>query len=568
VLNTQDNGSGSLRAAIADAQPGDTIDFDPSLQGQTITLTSGTLTVNKNLLIQGPGDDLLTISSGGQFITPFTTSAQVTISGLTWGHSARTGVYNMSSGMLTLEGCTITDCRSGTGGGIFNEGQMTIDSCSITNNTAGNAGGVQNQGTEMTITNSVISGNHADGFGGGISNLLSQAHLTVRQSVISNNSVTTYRGGGIYSQGTVTLIDSTVANNSASEAGGGIDNWDTAILTITNCTISGNSAHRAGGINNRAATLTMTNSTVSGNKSTAGTGGGIDLDFAANVTIANSTIAGNSATGNGGGLNRFGGSTSLTLFDTIVAQNTSASGDLGSPMISRGHNLIGDGSGGSGYVPSDLVGTSGNPIDPLLGPLQDNGGPTQTMALLPGSPAVDAGDNTGAPNFDQRGLPRIVGGTIDIGAFEAQIGDAVAFSVQAPASVNSGSAFDVTVVALDAYGHVASGYTGTVTFTVTDQDPGVVIPDPYTFTSDDQGQHTFAGGFTLITVGDQVIQANGDGGQTGSATVTVQSGGYAPRPPGGEGGSGHSRMDAGGDGAFAEVAEQLAQRMGQGYPGF
>jgi hypothetical protein len=91
-------------------------------------------------------------------------------------------------------------------------------------------------------------------------------------------------------------------------------------------------------------------------------------------------------------------------------------------VTSQGHNLIGDGTGGSGYDPTDLVGTADNPIDPLLGPLQDNGGPTFTMALLPGSAAIDAGDNTGASDWDQRDAPfrRIVNGTIDIGAFEVQ----------------------------------------------------------------------------------------------------------------------------------------------------
>src|SRR5262249_56575096 len=84
---------------------------------------------------------------------------------------------------------------------------------------------------------------------------------------------------------------------------------------------------------------------------------------------------------------------------------------------SAGRSLFGSGSGGSGYAPRDLLA-----VDPLLGPLQDNGGPTQTMALLPGSPAIDSGDNTDAPEWDQRGpgYPRIVNGTIDRGAFEVQ----------------------------------------------------------------------------------------------------------------------------------------------------
>jgi hypothetical protein len=179
-------------------------------------------------------------------------------------------------------------------------------------------------------------------------------------------------------------------------------------------------------------------------------------------------------------------------------------------------------------------------LDPMLGPLQDNGGPTPTMALLPGSPAVDAGDNTGAPDFDQRGpgFPRIVGGTIDIGAFEVQIGPAIHFALSSPAEVTSGMSFDVTVTALDAYGHTAVGYLGTVTFSSTDTDSGVVLPANYAFTANDQGIHTFAGGFTLITVGMQNLTATDlvDNSITGSATVTVNPGPGAP--PGGGGLSG------------------------------
>ncbi|MCH7720171.1 MAG: hypothetical protein IH988_04165, partial [Planctomycetes bacterium] len=147
--------------------------------------------------------------------------------------------------------------------------------------------------------------------------------------------------------------------------------------------------------------------------------------------LINNTVTGNAATSNsvseGGGIYNSGGAVNLT--NTIVALNTTATSDpdVSGPFTSQGNNLIGDGTGSTGFtdgVNSDQVGTGGSPINPLLGPLQDNGGSTSTHALLTGSPAIDAGNNTGVPATDQRGFARIVDGdldgtaTIDIGAFE------------------------------------------------------------------------------------------------------------------------------------------------------
>jgi hypothetical protein len=129
-----------------------------------------------------------------------------------------------------------------------------------------------------------------------------------------------------------------------------------------------------------------------------------------------------------GGIYNNDGTQSVTnCRNTIIAGNTgSGSPDVSGSLTSQGHNLIGDGSGGSGYVDTDLVGTRSDPIDPQLEPLGDYGGPTQTMRPLPTSPAVDAGDNTDAPDTDQRGFDRIVGildpnnPIIDIGSVELQ----------------------------------------------------------------------------------------------------------------------------------------------------
>jgi hypothetical protein len=220
------------------------------------------------------------------------------------------------------------------------------------------------------------------------------------------------------------VTNTTFSDNSAS-SGGGIDNLF-GTLTVTNCTFTSNNhaTDAGGGIFNRD-TLTLANSTFFNNSAGQG-GGGIDNQF--DLRMVNCTLSGNTAgSGQGGGINNSAG---LSIANTIIAKNTAATGpDVNGGAASQGYNLVGDGSGSSGFgVPGDQVGTASSPINPLLGPLQDNGGPTQTMALLPGSPAIDAGsdalavDQNGNPlAFDQRGFVRVENSTVDIGAFEVQV---------------------------------------------------------------------------------------------------------------------------------------------------
>jgi hypothetical protein len=164
----------------------------------------------------------------------------------------------------------------------------------------------------------------------------------------------------------------------------------------------------------------------------------------------------------------------------VIAANTPT--DVSGTLNSQGHNLIGKGAGGSGYDPTDLVGTSQNPIDPLLGPLQDNGGPTQTMAPLAGSPALNAGDPALLGVADQRGVVR--SGGVNIGAYQAS---ASALALSAPATVTAGTAFSITVRAVDPLGQTAVGYAGAVHFTASN---GAMAN--YTFSAADGGQHTFS----------------------------------------------------------------------------
>src|SRR5262249_19875831 len=235
----------------------------------------------------------------------------------------------------------------------------------------------------------------------------------------SGNSVSDGGGGGIanFSSGMLTVTNSTVSGNySTSDKGdaGGILN-SLSTLTVTNSTVSSNRGDFGGGIYNYHGTLTVTNSSVSSN--IGYNGGGIYNPFGT-LTVTNSTISGNM----GGGIVDSGGT--LHARNTIIAGNTDPfDPDLYGNLGSLGHNHNGNTQGGSGFDDTDLLN-----VNPLLGPLQDNGGPTFTMALLPGSPAIDAGDNTDAPDWDQRGpgFPRIVGiidpdnPIMDIGAFEVQ----------------------------------------------------------------------------------------------------------------------------------------------------
>jgi hypothetical protein len=357
----------------------------------------------------------------------------------------------------------------GSGGGaIFTSGVLTVSNSTFLGNLSEQGGGIINNSGMLVVSGSSFSQNHA-GVGGGVFNVFGTG--TVTNSTFSGN----------------------FADTAAGFVGGAIENNGSATLTIAGCTLSGNSA---------------------GTMNIPGSGGGISNENASSLTLSDSTLYGNSASGDGGGIWNYG---ALHSRNTIIAGNTApTSPDLVGNLGSQGHNLIGNTQGGSGFDATDLL-----DVDPLLGPLQHNGGPTQTMALLPGSPALNAGDpaELGAP--DQRGVVR--SGGVNIGAYQAS---ASAFVLTAPATVTAGVPFDVTVQAVDPFGQAALGYTGTVTFSTSDPDPGVVLPEAYTFTPDDQGTHTFSGGFTLITPGDQTITADDQaGGFCASAVVTVQDGG-------------------------------------------
>ncbi len=383
----------------------------------TINLAAGTYTltaVNNNT--DGP-NGLPSITSN---ITINCAGASTTIiERNVIGHAFR--IFHVAAtGNLTLNGLTISDglavfdgvdFDSNDGGGIFNRGTLTINNCTISDNEADNdSGGIQNSGN-MTVNNSIISGNEAGGGGGGIEN---GGDLTITNSNISNNTAFVSIGGGIQNNGgTLSIENSTISSNEAGDSGAGIANVEGGTINIINSTISDNSSgFEGGGIFNSFGTVDMNNVTIAFNN--AASGGGIFEEVSDTINLANTIIARNSA--------------------------SSSSPDCSGPLNSLGFNLIQNVSGCtiSGDLTGNIIGQ-----DPLLGPLANNGGPTQTNALLPGSPAINAGNPAqpdGVPprceTTDQRGVTRPQGTFCDIGAFELQL---VEVSISKSATYNDNS---------------------------------------------------------------------------------------------------------------------------------
>jgi hypothetical protein len=494
VTNNRDNGSGSLRGALAIAQDRDTILFDPSLHGQTITLTSGELVVDKDLTITGPGADSLTIS----------------------GHRA-SRVFEVEGTDVRLSGLTIAHGNAHEGSGIWS-------------------------GAELTVVDCILSGNVADDQAGGI---LNSGILTVNGCTFMNN-VAPY-SAAILNNGKSTVADSTVIGNTASEEGGGLCN--TGVMQITSCTIARNVAGSDSGGLFSDGLLALTNSTLADNVAGYGGGGIYGLGV---IAIRSCTVTGNVAGIAGGGI-RSGAS--LSVQNTIIADNAAPfSPDIDGELTSLGHNLVGDAHHGTGFSPSDLLDT-----DPRLCALRDNGGPTQTMALLPGSPALGAGDPALAGTADQRGVVR--SGHVNIGAYQAS---ASAFAVTAPDTVTAGVPFEVTVTAVDTFGQTAFGYTGTVTFSATDHGNGVVLPLDYTFMPDGVGVHTFTntglGETTLVTplVESITVTDAVDATITGSAVVEV-----APPPAPSAASVGERQPPLMADGLDSDLRSSLWARKGR-----
>jgi hypothetical protein len=345
---------------------------------------------------------LLAALAGGGTVT-FACSGTITLTN-TITIAADTTIDG-SGQSVTISGNSAVQVFKVNAGITFNLNELTVANGYAGMGTAG--GGVYNLSGTVNVSHCTFFGNSARNAGGGIFN--SQGIVVVSNSTFSANSATNSGGGGIDNyHGTVSISSSTFSENDA-PSGGGIDNIE-GTLTVSASTFSGNSSSDSGGgIKNQFGTVTVSNSTFVGNSAT--NGGGIYNLFGSqsNVTVSNSTFSGNSATSGSGIYNLSTGV--ATLKNSIIANSITGNSC---------HGAITDGGGNLSYPDTTCPGIN---ADPALGPLQNNGGPTWTMALGPGGAAIDAANDAtcaAAPvnGFDQRGIIRPQGPHCDIGAVE------------------------------------------------------------------------------------------------------------------------------------------------------
>ena len=431
-------GNSTLRSAIqeANALEGEDVIVVPegtyalSLWGYlNDNAAAGDLDILDDLTIVGVGSDV-TIIDADQLdrVLQVFPGVDLDLSGVTLTNGlAEWGGAILNGGALTIANSAVTDSEATLGGGgIYNWfGSIDMSECTLSGNLSEvDGGGLTNEGGNVEVIDSTFSDNQADDDGGAVFNL-ANGILSITTSTIRDNVAEDFGGGIENYQSTLYLLEATVAGNRAENSGGGIGNGG-GVVEIDLSTISGNTAEEdGGGILNDQSLMTLTSSTISGN-SVQGRGGGIANNANSTLTSINCTITDNLAIYGGGGVQNSG------LFrpgNTIIAGNELPYGspDVNGYITTLGHNLIGSVKGTDGVVngvSGDLVGASVYRLDPLLGPLQDNGGETLTHALLEDSPAIDAGMTEGAPIIDQRDMVRPLDGdddgvlAIDIGSVE------------------------------------------------------------------------------------------------------------------------------------------------------
>jgi uncharacterized repeat protein (TIGR01451 family)/CSLREA domain-containing protein len=499
----------------------DTIMFDAALaypgaivlsiagEGENAALT-GDLDLSGSLTINGPGSTLLSID-GNRLDRVFEVlgGARVSVTGLQIkngdaGAGSGGGFAINSGGVLTLTNSRVISNAATYGGGVWLTGRFNAAQSEIALNHSGgihNAGGIVIVSKTHILSNTqgygiwnegalVFSGGALNGnAGGGLHNSGSPAPAAnlsdvsvigntggsgifnasgsttvLRNQILSNTGVS---GGGIYNgdisgSPSLNVQDSLIGYNIASVDGGGIFNYD--LLTLRSSTLLRNTASSGGGLHyNSSGGVTLSNVTFSGN---AASDNGGAIYNKAGVILVNVTIADNTAEGRGGAIFNDGASSwsKNTIWFGNSGVDGSCSGEAG-VQHSQGYNL-GDDATCNLTATGDITNT-----DPLLGPLQDNGGPTPTQALQPGSPAIDHGTNSGCPATDQRGLHRPQGASCDMGAYEAGGFADLAISKQAQSSaVGVGMPLTYTIVVTN-YGPLSAAAV-----TVTDHlPPGVAL---------------------------------------------------------------------------------------------
>jgi predicted outer membrane repeat protein len=427
-----------LRSVVASAVAGDTVDLS-ALSCSTLALATGEIDVGVGpLTIAGPGEMALTIDGAHQDrifhaasgIDALTIRDLALMNGSTSGGDVDGGCVRAD--VLNLERVTLRNCVAGNGGfgyggAVAAETVVAVSSAFSENSAIGivdDAAGGAIAGTQsVTLTNCVVDGNvaqgHREAAGGAI---FAPGILDIQSSVISNNqalATTIGAQGGAFFFHQASIVDSSIRGNGTDlllGTGGAGSSTRDGQITILGSTISGNESTNGGGI--YSGTVTLVNSTLSGNRAAGGTGGAID---AVTVNAYNSTVAFNYAWGSGGVRLAIAGAAQLQ--STIIASN-SVGFDVGTEDIGAAQAVTVVGANNLVMIAQDTVTLPVDTMssDPLLAPLADNGGATQTHALAVTSPAVDVGNNSQGLLVDQRGpgFARTVGAAPDIGAFEIQ----------------------------------------------------------------------------------------------------------------------------------------------------
>lgn len=432
------------------------------VEGGSVTLIGDTITHNS-------------ASDPGGALYDYADTEPIQIDATTISHNSAEsdgGALDLEkTGTLTVSNSTLDSNTSAgeEGGAIYDrESQaIIIEHSTLSGNTNGSAdgGAVYASGdSSLTVTGSTFDNDTAgEGSGGALD--VGSTNLSIEGSTFGGDVAG--EGGALYiadnpATATESVASSSFIANSATDSAGGAIQDDEGNLTISGSTLSGNSASDTGGglYDGGGDSLTLTNDTIDGNQA-GGHGGGIDLNGSPSnehfVTFLNDTIARNTAYA-GGGIYEPSGATSIR--NTIVADNTGGVSIHGGGDCSGGSATDNAGQAdGGGNIDSDGTCFSNSfgsraDVDPLLGPLAANGGPTETDALLLGSPALGAGGE--CPSEDQRGTQRV--GGCDSGAYQAEPAD-VAITVSAPSSVTVGAPLSYTLSVKDEGPGVASGVT-------------------------------------------------------------------------------------------------------------